>query len=144
MAWLVWNGVVVDGFEGGRLSIPSSLPRFYPARCAGKSPWQLLLLCWLPLWKRSRWTSVSCHKPPHKGGVFNVSSLSTREGGDGSSNAQEEVVLRQVREKSEFVTREPSQVAKQPNNHKTVAHIINPGKFTRFVQALPIQETIAS
>jgi len=27
MAWLVWNGVVVDGFEGGRLSVPSSLPR---------------------------------------------------------------------------------------------------------------------
>jgi len=32
----------------------------------------------------------------HKGGVFNVSSLSTREGSDGSSNAQEEMVLRQV------------------------------------------------
>ena len=38
MAWLVWNGVVVDGFEGGRLSVPSSLLRFYPARCAGIPP----------------------------------------------------------------------------------------------------------
>ena len=38
-AWrLVWNGVVVDGFEGGRLSVPSSLLRFYPARCAGIPP----------------------------------------------------------------------------------------------------------
>ena len=38
MAWLVWNGVVVDGFEGGRHSVPSSLLRFYPARCACISP----------------------------------------------------------------------------------------------------------
>ena len=37
--------------------------------------------------------------------------------------------------KSEFVTRGPSKLAKQPNNHKTVAHIINPGKITRFVHA---------
>ena len=93
----------------------------------------LLLLCLLPLWNRSRWTSVSA-KPPHKG-VFNVSTLSTREGIDGSSNAQEEMVFRQVWEKSEFVTRWPSKLAKQPNNHKTVAHIINPGKITRFVHA---------
>jgi len=78
---------------------------------------------------------VSCQKPPHKGGTFNVSSLSTREGIDGSSNAQEEMVIRQVREKSEFVTRGPSKLAKQPNNHKTVAHIINPGEITRFVHA---------
>jgi hypothetical protein len=34
--------------------------------------------------------------PPMKGGVFNVSTLSTREGIDGSSNAQEEMVFRQV------------------------------------------------
>ena len=67
--------------------------------------------------------------------MFNVSSLSTREGIDGSSNAQEEMVIRQVWEKSEFVTRGPSKLAKQPNNHKTVAHIINPGKITRFVHA---------
>jgi len=45
------------------------------------------------------------------------------------------VVLRQVWEKSEFVTRGPSKLAKQPNNRKTVAHIINPGKITRFVHA---------
>jgi hypothetical protein len=38
MAWLVWNGMIVDGFEGGRLSVPSSLLRFYPARCAGIPP----------------------------------------------------------------------------------------------------------
>jgi len=38
MTWLVWNGVVVDGFSGGRLSVPSSLLRFYPARCAGIPP----------------------------------------------------------------------------------------------------------
>jgi len=43
--------------------------------------------------------------------------------------------LRQVWKKSEFVTRGPSKLAKQPNNHKTVAHIINPGKITRFVHA---------
>jgi len=67
--------------------------------------------------------------------VFNVSSLSTREGIDGSSNAQEEMVLRQVWENSEFVTRGPSKLAKQPNNHKTVVHIINPGKITQFVHA---------
>ena len=36
------------------------------------------------------------------------------------------VALRQVWEKSEFVTRGPSKLAKQPNNRKTVAHIINP------------------
>ena len=56
---------------------------------------------------------------------FNVSSLSTREGIDGSSNAQEEMVVRQVWKKSEFVTRGPSKLAKQPNNCKHVAHIIN-------------------
>jgi len=66
---------------------------------------------------------------------FNVSYLSTREGIDGSSNAQEEMVIRQVWEKSEFVTRGPSKLAKQPNNHKTVAHVINPGEITRFVHA---------
>ena len=32
-------------------------------------------------------------------------------------------------------TRGPSKLAKQPNNHKTVAHIINPGEITRFVHA---------
>jgi len=40
-------------------------------------------------------TSTPESGAPHKG-VFNVSSLSTREGSDGSSNAQEEMVLRQV------------------------------------------------
>jgi hypothetical protein len=43
--------------------------------------------------------------------------------------------LRRVWEKSEFVTRGPSKLAKQPNNHETVAHIINPGEITRFVHA---------
>jgi hypothetical protein len=48
-------------------------------------------------------SQVDSHAPPHQPstpephkGVFNVSSLSTREGIDGSSNAQEEMVLRQV------------------------------------------------
>jgi hypothetical protein len=59
--------------------------------------------------------------------VFNVSTLSTREGIDGSSNAQEEMAQTSLR-KEEFVTREPSKLAKQPNNHKTVAHIIIQGK----------------
>jgi hypothetical protein len=40
--------------------------------------------------------------------------------------------------KGEFVTRGPSKLAKQPNNHKTVAHIINPGKITRFVHAIDL------
>ena len=35
-------------------------------------------------------------KPPHKG-VFNVSTLSTREGSDGSSNAQEEMAQTSLR-----------------------------------------------
>ena len=30
--------MVVDGFEGGRRLVPSSLLRFYPARCVGTSP----------------------------------------------------------------------------------------------------------
>jgi len=38
----------------------------------------------------------------------------------------EEMVIRQVWEKSESVTREPSKLAKQPNNRKTVANIIYP------------------
>jgi hypothetical protein len=47
--------------------------------------------------------------------------------------------LRQVWEKrSEFVTREPSKLAKQSSNHKTVAHIINPGKITWFVHAIDL------
>ena len=66
---------------------------------------------------------------------FNVSYLSTREGIDGSSNAQEEMVIRQVWEKSEFVTRGPSKLAKQSNNRKTVAHIIIPGEIIRFNHA---------
>jgi len=37
--------------------------------------------------------------------------------------------------RSPSITRGPSKLAKQPNNHKTVAHIINPGKITRFVHA---------
>ena len=88
MAWLVWNGVVVDGFEGGRLSVPSSLLRFYPARCAGIPPCCCCICS--PCGRGRRFDSA---KPPHKG-VFNVSSLSTREGietaqatpqGDGST-----------------------------------------------------------
>ena len=75
-------------------------------------------------------------KPPHKG-VFNVSSLSTREGSDDSSNAQEEMAQTSLR-KSEFVTRGPSKLAKQPNNHKTVAHVINPREITRFVHAIDL------
>ena len=63
-----------------------------------------------------------------------------REGSDGSSNAQEKIVVLRlaVWEKSEFVTRGPSKLAKQPNNHNTVAHIINPGKITRFVHAIDL------
>jgi len=38
MAWLVWNGVVVDGFEGGRLSVPSSLPLLPGPLCCVCSP----------------------------------------------------------------------------------------------------------
>ena len=38
MAWLVWIGVIVDEFEGGRRSVPSSLLRFYPACCVGTPP----------------------------------------------------------------------------------------------------------
>jgi len=46
------------------------------------------------------------------------------------------VVLRlAVWEKSEFVTRGPCKLAKQPNNCKTVAHIINPGEITQLVHA---------
>jgi hypothetical protein len=46
----------------------------------------------------------------------------------GTSNAQEDMVVLRlaVWKKSAFVTREPSKLAKQPNNRKTVAHIINP------------------
>jgi hypothetical protein len=36
------------------------------------------------------------------------------------------MVIRQVWGKSKFVTREPSKLAKRPNTHKFVAHIINP------------------
>jgi len=58
---------------------------------------------------------------PHKG-VFNISSLSTREESDGSSNTpRSKMVLR-----SEFVTRGPFNLAIQPNNRKNVAHIISP------------------
>ena len=46
--------------------------------------------------------------------------------------------LRQVWEKSKFVTGSSSKLAKQPNNHKTVAHIINPGEITRFVHAIDL------
>ena len=70
-------------------------------------------------------------------GAFNVSSLSTREGSDGSSNAQEVMVVLRFAtwEKSEFVTRGPSKLAKQQNYRKTVAHFINPGEVTWFVHA---------
>ena len=75
--------------------------RFLPPFSASTRPAVLafpLLLLFVPLlWKRSRWTSVSCQKPPHKGGTFNVSSLSTREGIDGSSNAQEEMAQTSLR-----------------------------------------------
>jgi hypothetical protein len=46
--------------------------------------------------------------------------------------------LRQVWEKSKFVTGSSSKLAKQPNIHKTVAHIINPGEITRFVHAIDL------
>jgi len=60
-----------------------------------------------------------------------------REGSDGSSNAQEKIVVLRlaVWEKSEFVTRGPSKLARQPINRKTVAHNINPGEITQFVYA---------
>ena len=61
----------------------------------------------------------------HKG-VFNVSSLSTREGSDRSSNAPRRRYSDQSEKKSEFVSKGPSKLAKQPNNRKIVAHIINP------------------
>ena len=74
--------------------------RFLPHFSASTRPavlaFPLLLLHVLLLWKRSRWTSVSGQKPPHKG-VFNVSSISTREGSDGSSNAQEEMAQTSLR-----------------------------------------------
>jgi len=38
MAWLVWIGVIVDEFEGGRRSVPSSLLCFYPARLLALPP----------------------------------------------------------------------------------------------------------
>jgi hypothetical protein len=46
-------------------------------------------------------------KPPQ--GVFNVSSLFTREGSDGSSNALRRWIGMRI---SEFVTREPSKLTK--------------------------------
>ena len=62
----------------------------------------------------------------HKG-VFNVSSLSTWEGSNGSSTTPRKWLSDKSKKRaSEFVTRAPSKLAKQPNNRKIVAHIIIP------------------
>jgi len=87
--------VVVDGFEGGGLSVPSSLLRFYPARCLAFPPAAAAVFA-PPVEEVALDVRVLPKAPPMKGGVFNVSTLSTREGIDGSSNAQEEMVFRQV------------------------------------------------
>ena len=136
MAWLVWNGVVVDGFEGGRLSVPSSLLRFYPARCAGIPPCCCCCCCVCSPCGRGRaGRPCPAKSPPIK--VCLTSPPSPREK---ETTAQATPKRRWLSDKSEkraslIVTRGPSKLAKQLKNHKTVAHIINPGKITRFVHA---------
>ena len=49
-----------------------------------------------------KYESYPSAKLPHKG-VFNVSSLSTQEGSDGSSNTQEEMVVSDKSKKRERV-----------------------------------------
>ena len=86
-----------------------------------------LFICHDELWYQLKHGLQVWAMLPHKG-VFNVSSLSTREGIDGSSNAQEEMAQTSLRK--EQVCYKRTKLAKQPNNHKTVAHIINPGRIT--------------
>jgi len=134
MAWLVWNGVVVDGFEGGRLSVPSSLLRFYPARCAGIPPCCCCCVC-SPCGRGRAGRPCPAKSPPIKV-VCLTSPPSPREKESTAQATPKRRWLKQVSYR--FCSRGPPKLPKQSNNRKTVAHIINPGKITRFVHAIDL------
>jgi hypothetical protein len=76
-------------------------------------------------WKRS---AVRVRQVPPKK-VYIMSPPSPREKEATSQECTEEMVLRQVWEKSEFVTRGPSKLAKPPNNRKNrCSHYKTQGK----------------